>query len=76
MALLDVRPVYVVQDRDTGAFVDINMQFCTRLKNAAFIDSREMAVQHTRDAVCDGLLEFTDGFEVVEFYVLKDCFDR
>ena len=76
MALLDVRPVYVVQCRDTGAFVDINMQFVMMLKNAAQIDSSQIAKEHIRDAIYDGVLDFPEGFDVFEMYFPKDRFDR
>lgn len=72
MSLVDVRKVYVVQDRDSGAFVDINMGFCNLLKNAAFIDSRDIAIQHIRDAIYDGLIEFPMGYEIFELYLPKD----
>jgi hypothetical protein len=76
MPLLDVRAVYVVQDRDSGAFVDINMSFCQMLRNAAQIDSLQIARQHIRDAICDGILEFPEGYDIFEYYLEKDKFDN
>lgn len=72
MALLDVRQVYVVQDRDSGAFVDINMTFVNSLRHAARVDSLELARETIRNAIYDGVLEFPDGFDVVGFYELVD----
>jgi len=64
MPLLDVRAVYVVQDRDTGAFVDINMTFVNSLRHAARAASREIAHESMNCAILDGMLECPEGYEV------------
>lgn len=72
MALLDVRRVYVVQDRASGAFVDINMLFTQSLKNAARAES-ERAVRETMHfALYDGMLECPEGYDIISFYELND----
>lgn len=68
MALLDVVPVYVVQDRESGAFVDINMSFVSSLRYAARAASRTVAHESMNCAILDGLLNCPDGYEVHMFY--------
>lgn len=72
MALLDVRQVFVVQDRASGAFVDINMGFVQSLRHAARAESREIANQSMHFALYDDLIQCPDGFEVHAFYELND----
>lgn len=72
MPLLDVRPVYVVQDRATGCFVDINMTFCKMLKHAARADSETIARETMHSAIYEGLCDCPDGFELVRIYELND----
>lgn len=68
MALLDVRPVFVVQDRESGAFVDINMGFVSSLRHAARADSKAVAHESMNCAILDGLLSCPEGYEVHMFY--------
>ena len=66
--LRDVERVFVVQCRASGAFVDINMSLVNSLRHAARAESKEMAHEHTANAVFDGLLDFPDGYDVFMFY--------
>ena len=68
MPLLDVRQVFIVQDRDSGAFVDETMGFCTSFKNAVRIDSKQIAHEHMNNAIYDGQIECPDGYEVHAIY--------
>lgn len=72
MALLDVRQVFVVQDRASGAFVDINMTFVTSLKSAARAESRELANESMQFALYDDQIECPEGYEVHSFYELGE----
>ena len=64
MAMADVREVYVVQDRATGAFVDENMTFVTSLKWAARGESLLAVHESMNCALLDGQLQCEDGYEV------------
>ncbi|WP_295003800.1 hypothetical protein [uncultured Dechloromonas sp.] len=68
MALLDVVPVFVVQDRESGAFIDINMTFVSSLRHAARSANRTVAHESMNCAILDGLLSCPDGYEVHMFY--------
>lgn len=68
MALLDVVPVFVVQDRESGAFVDINMTFVTSLRHAARTTSKATVHESMNCAILDGLITCPDGYEVHTFY--------
>lgn len=68
MALLDVRPVFVAQDRESGAFIDINMTFVTSLRHAARADTRAIVHESMNCAILDGQLNCPDGYEVHMFY--------
>jgi hypothetical protein len=46
------------------------------LRNAAQIDSLQIARQHIRDAICDGILEFPEGYDIFEYYLEKDKYDK
>lgn len=70
--LLDVRPVYVVQDRASGAFVDINMLFCKSFRYAARADSESVARQTMHGAIYDGYVECPEGFDVIKIYELVE----
>lgn len=72
MALLDVRQVFVVQDRASGGFVDINMTLVTSLKYAARAESREIANESMQFALYDDQLECPDGYEIHSFYESED----
>lgn len=68
MALLDVVPVFVVQDRESGAFVDINMSFVISLRHAARCASKSSVHESMNCAILDGLISFPGGYEVHTFY--------
>lgn len=70
--LLDVRPVYVVQDRASGSFVDINMSFVTSLRHAARADTREIANESMQGAIYDDEISCPEGYEIHVFYELND----
>lgn len=70
--LLDVRPVWVVQDRATGSFIDINMSFVTSLRHAARADSREIANESMQGAIYDDEISCPEGYEIHQFYELND----
>lgn len=72
MPLLDVRPVYVVQDKESGAFVDINMTFVTSLRHAARADSVETARETMNFALYDGQITCPEGYELHCLYELID----
>lgn len=72
MALLDVRQVFVVQDRATGAFVDINMTLVQSLRHAARAESREIAHESMNSALYEDEIHCPDGYEVHSFYELND----
>lgn len=72
MGLLDVRQIYVVQDRESGAFVDINMTFVSSLRAAARIDSVEIAHESMSFALYDGQLVCPDGYEIHSFYEINE----
>lgn len=72
MALLDVRQVFVVQDRASGAFVDINMGFVTSLRHAARAESREGANESMQFALYDDQISCPEGYEVHCFFELAD----
>lgn len=72
MALHDVQTVFVVQDRETGLFVDINMGFVTSLRHAARAESREIANESMQCALYDDLLACPGGYEIHSFYEDKD----
>lgn len=72
MALLDVRKVFVVQDRASGAFVDINMTFVFSLRHAARVESRELANESMQFALYDDQIYCPEGYEVHAFYELND----
>lgn len=64
MPLLDVRRVYVVQDRETGSFVDINMGFVRSFRNAARAESAELARESMNFAMYDNQIECLSGYDV------------
>lgn len=68
MALHDVQLVYVVQDRETGCFVDINMSFVTSLRHAARAETREIANESMQCALYDDLLSCPGGYEIHQFF--------
>jgi len=68
MPLLDVRQVYVVQDVESGAFVDINMSFVSSLRHAARADSAANARETMYFALYDGQIQCSEGFEIHSFY--------
>lgn len=68
MSLLDVRRVYVVQDRATGSFVDINMGFVFSLKNAARAESLDVVRESMNCALYDGTLDCPMGYDVHSFF--------
>jgi hypothetical protein len=72
MALIDVRQVFVVQDRATGAFVDINMGFVQSLRHAARAESREIASESMHCALYEDQLQCPEGFEVHAFFESND----
>lgn len=72
MALLDVREVYVVQDRATGAFVDENMGFVQSLKWAVRAESIQSVHESMGCAILDSYLDCQDGYEVHMIYELID----
>lgn len=72
MALHDVRRVFVVQDRATGCFVDINMTFVTSLRGAAHVDSAALARETMNGALYEDLLECPDGYEIHPLFVEVD----
>lgn len=72
MPLLDVRQVFVVQDRASGLFVDINMSFVQSLRHAARADSRQIANESMQFALYDDKLHCPEGYEVHAFYELND----
>jgi len=69
MSLLDVRRVYVVQDRATGSFVDINMSFVFSLKHAARAESLDVVRESMNCALYDGTLDCPMGYDVHTFFV-------
>jgi hypothetical protein len=75
MALHDVRRVFVVQDRASGCFVDINMTFVTSLRGACRIDSAAIARETMNGAIYEDLLECPDGYDVISFYEAVDADD-
>lgn len=70
--LSDVRRIYVVQDRETGAFVDINMGFVSSLRHAARCESKELARESMSGALYDGLLTCPSGYEIHELLELNE----
>lgn len=68
MALHDVQMVFVVQDRETGLFVDINMGFVQSLRHAARAESREIASESMQCALFDDLLSCPGGYEIHQFF--------
>lgn len=72
MALLDVRQVFVVQDRASGAFVDINMGFVQSLRHAARAESRETANESMQFALYDDQIQCPEGYEIHTFYESDD----
>lgn len=70
--LTDVRQVWVVQDRASGAFVDINMGFCCSLRHAARAESLDVAHESMDSALYEGLIECPEGYEVHVLYELND----
>lgn len=70
--LIDVRLVHVVQDRESGAFVDVNMTFVNSLRAAAQVDTAELARETMRNALYDGVLECPGGFDVISLYLPVD----
>lgn len=50
MSLLDVRKVFVVQDRASGSFVDLDMGFVMSLKHAARAESSDRPRVHEHGA--------------------------
>lgn len=71
MALHDVRQVFVVQDRETGSFVDINMTFVTSFRHAARVESRQLACESMNFALFDGGISCPEGYDVHCFYELR-----
>ena len=72
MALHDVTEVFVVQDRETGAFIDINMTPVTSLRHAARCESRELARECVNGAIYEGLLFFSEGYEIHPIFELLE----
>lgn len=70
--LLDVRPVFVVQDRATGAFVDINMTLVNSLRHAAKADTEASARETMHFALYDDLISCPDGYDIYRFYLPVD----
>lgn len=68
MALHDARPVFVVQDRETGCFVDINMGFVTSLRHAARAETREIANESMQCALYEDQLSCPGGYEIHSFF--------
>ena len=68
MALVDVRKVYVVQDRESGAFVDLDMGFVSSLRHAARAESEDIVRESMDFALYDGQLSCPSGYEVHSFY--------
>lgn len=68
MALHDVQTVFVVQDRETGLFVDENMGLVMSLRHAARAESREIANESMQCALYDDLLSCPGGYEIHQFY--------
>lgn len=76
MSLLDVRKVYVVQDRETGAFVDINMGFVTSLKHAVRADSYDVVRESMNGALFEGRIECPSGYDVHALYEPSNEWER
>ncbi|WP_153132870.1 hypothetical protein [Dechloromonas hortensis] len=72
MSLLDVRQVFVVQDRATGAFVDLDMGFVTSLKHAARAASVESVRESMHFALHDGGIECPLGYDIHSFFEASD----
>ncbi len=68
MALHDVRKVYVVQDRATGAFVDENMTFVSMLRHAVRVEDPSTIWESMQCAIYDGHIDCPDGYEVIPFF--------
>lgn len=66
MPLMDVRRVYVVQDRDSGSFVDVNMTWVTSLRAAVRVDDKDRCYECMRNSIEDGIIECRDGYDVIE----------
>lgn len=72
MPLLDVVESYVVQDRASGSFVDINMTFVTSLRHAARCESRQLANESMQFALYDGDIACPDGYEIHRLFESAD----
>ncbi len=68
MALIDARKVYVVQDRETGAFVDLDMGFVTSLRHAARAESEAIVRESMNCALYEGQLCCPSGYEIHSFF--------
>jgi len=69
--LADVTRVYIAQDRATGEFLAND---CTRvrlLRHAARSTSKDALNEAIADACWNGLLEFDDGYDIIQFYVMS-----
>lgn len=60
--------VFVVQDRQTGNFFDLNMLPVKSLRHAARAESLQVAHESMATAIIDGLIETPDGYEIHSFF--------
>lgn len=72
MPLLNVRRVYVVQDRESGAFVDCNMTLVRSLRYAARVESEQLVRESMAFSLHDGQLICPDGFDIVQLYEIDN----
>ena len=66
--------VFVVQDRVTGDFFDINMSPVKSLRHAARADSVYICNESMANAVLSGDLDLEDGYDVHSFYEVVSDF--
>lgn len=71
MPLIDVRRVFVVQDRETGSFVDLDMGFVNSLRHAARAESEEIVRESMNCALFEGQLTCPSGYEIHTFFEIE-----
>lgn len=65
MALVDVRPVWVVQCRSNGFFLHLDLHLVRSIKEAGKAPDRECALE-------TGFINLHDDFEIFMFYESTD----